>query len=91
MLSIPVSVPKLIVSFPSRVRRYQFLSSPHQWVTHADEKEQVLVFERGPLVFVFNWSPNEDYAGYKVGDGLVYFGCVQSSVCTIEWLVLMKC
>jgi hypothetical protein len=35
---------------------------------------QVLVAERGPLVFVFNWHPHEDYEGLKVaapepGDG----------------------
>ncbi|GAX82082.1 hypothetical protein CEUSTIGMA_g9510.t1 [Chlamydomonas eustigma] len=46
--------------------QYSFLSNSHQWVTHIDEQEQVLVFERGPLVFVFNWNPLKDYEGYKV-------------------------
>lgn len=41
----------------------------HQWVTHMDDERQVLVFERGPLVFVFNWSPHKDYEGLKVGAG----------------------
>lgn len=41
----------------------------HQWVTHMDDERQVLVFERGPLVFVFNWSPHKDYEGLKVGVG----------------------
>lgn len=27
---------------------------------------QVLVAERGPLVFVFNWHPHQDYEGLKV-------------------------
>lgn len=27
---------------------------------------QVIVAERGPLVFVFNWHPHEDYEGLKV-------------------------
>jgi 1,4-alpha-glucan branching enzyme len=27
---------------------------------------QVLVAERGPLVFVFNWHPHDDYEGMKV-------------------------
>jgi 1,4-alpha-glucan branching enzyme len=26
----------------------------------------VLVAERGPLVFVFNWHPHDDYEGMKV-------------------------
>lgn len=47
------------------VARFNFLSSSHQWVTHMDEKEQVLVAERGPLVWVFNWSPFNDYKGVK--------------------------
>jgi len=46
--------------------RFQFLASPHQWVTHIDEKEQVLVAERGPLVWVFNFSPHKTYEGYRV-------------------------
>lgn len=34
-------------------------SNPGGWVL------QVLVAERGPLVFVFNFSPAQDYDGYK--------------------------
>lgn len=30
-----------------------------------DEKEQVLVAERGPLVWVFNFSPFNTYEGLK--------------------------
>ncbi len=29
---------------------------------------QVIVAERGPLVFVFNFSPYNDYEGYKVSN-----------------------
>jgi 1,4-alpha-glucan branching enzyme len=28
---------------------------------------QVIVFERGELVFVFNFHPTSDYEGFKVG------------------------
>jgi 1,4-alpha-glucan branching enzyme len=31
-----------------------------------DESKQVLVFERGPLVFVLNFSPDKDYEGLEV-------------------------
>ena len=34
----------------------QFLSSSHQWVTTIDSEKQVIVAERGPIVFVFNFS-----------------------------------
>jgi len=46
--------------------KFGFLSSPHQWVTHMDEKEQILVAERGPLVWVFNFSPFHTYEKYKI-------------------------
>ncbi|KXZ46668.1 hypothetical protein GPECTOR_41g632 [Gonium pectorale] len=45
---------------------YSVLGSRHQWVTHMDEAEQILVFERGPLLFVFNWSPSEGRESYTV-------------------------
>jgi 1,4-alpha-glucan branching enzyme len=46
--------------------KYGFLSSDLQWVTHIDNERKVLVAERGPLVFVFNWHPHDDYEGLKV-------------------------
>ena len=45
---------------------YGFVSSPTQWVTMMDDDRQVLVAERGPLVFVFNFNPFEDFEGLKV-------------------------
>lgn len=45
---------------------YDMLSSPHQWVTHIENDDQVIVAERGPLVWVFNLSPFNTYEGYKV-------------------------
>jgi len=46
--------------------KFGFLHNRHQWVTHMDEEQQVLVAERGPLLFVFNWSPTNTYKDYKV-------------------------
>jgi hypothetical protein len=46
--------------------KYGFMSSDRQWVTHIDNERKVLVAERGPLVFVFNWHPHDDYEGMKV-------------------------
>jgi 1,4-alpha-glucan branching enzyme len=45
---------------------YGFVSSPTQWVTMMDDRRQILVAERGPLVFVFNFNPFEDFDGLKV-------------------------
>ncbi|KAG2486093.1 hypothetical protein HYH03_015188 [Edaphochlamys debaryana] len=47
-------------------KAYGILPSRHQWVTHMDEEQQILVFERGPLLFVFNWSPLVDRDSYRV-------------------------
>ncbi|XP_050234417.1 1,4-alpha-glucan-branching enzyme 1, chloroplastic/amyloplastic-like [Mercurialis annua] len=47
--------------------KYSFLSSTKQIVSSANEAEKVIVFERGDLVFVFNFHPNNSYDGYKVG------------------------
>ena len=45
---------------------YGFISSPIQWATMMDDERQVLVAERGPLLFVFNLSPFNDYEGLAV-------------------------
>ncbi|KAL5557734.1 hypothetical protein UlMin_033945 [Ulmus minor] len=47
--------------------KFKFLSSAKQIVSSADEEHKVIVFERGDLVFVFNFHPEDTYEGYKVG------------------------
>ncbi|KAL4271873.1 hypothetical protein GQ457_13G019360 [Hibiscus cannabinus] len=47
--------------------KFPFLSSTKQIVSCADEENKVIVFERGDLVFVFNFHPESTYDGYKVG------------------------
>ncbi|XP_039844904.1 1,4-alpha-glucan-branching enzyme, chloroplastic/amyloplastic isoform X3 [Panicum virgatum] len=46
---------------------FSFLSSPKQIVSDMNEEKKVIVFERGDLVFVFNFHPKNTYDGYKVG------------------------
>ncbi|KAJ4775431.1 hypothetical protein LUZ62_059688 [Rhynchospora pubera] len=46
---------------------FSFLSSTKQIVSSASEEDKVIVFERGDLVFVFNFHPENTYEGYKVG------------------------
>ncbi|KAK9842677.1 hypothetical protein WJX74_000550 [Apatococcus lobatus] len=46
---------------------YSFLASSHQNVLfQGKDEEQVIVAERGPLVWVFNFSPVKTFEGYKV-------------------------
>eukprot|EP00270_Netrium_digitus_P010927 TRINITY_DN3429_c0_g1_i1.p1 TRINITY_DN3429_c0_g1~~TRINITY_DN3429_c0_g1_i1.p1 ORF type:complete len:809 (-),score=149.83 TRINITY_DN3429_c0_g1_i1:192-2618(-) len=47
--------------------KWKFLSSDHQIVSSANEAEKVIVFERGELVFIFNFHPSKTYSGYKIG------------------------
>ncbi|KAK4489907.1 hypothetical protein RD792_000555 [Penstemon davidsonii] len=46
---------------------FKFLASPKQIVSSTDEDNKVIVFERGDLVFVFNFHPENTYEGYQVG------------------------
>ncbi|PKU76565.1 1,4-alpha-glucan-branching enzyme, chloroplastic/amyloplastic isoform X1 [Dendrobium catenatum] len=47
--------------------RFSFLASAKQIVSSASDLDKVIVFERGDLVFVFNFHPEKTYHGYKVG------------------------
>ncbi|CAE7403241.1 GBE1 [Symbiodinium natans] len=37
--------------------RFQYLASPHQYVTLKHGEDKVIVFERGDLLFIFNFHP----------------------------------
>ncbi|KAH7850015.1 hypothetical protein Vadar_026561 [Vaccinium darrowii] len=47
--------------------KYSFLASTKLIVSSTNEDDKVIVFERGNLVFVFNFHPENTYDGYKVG------------------------
>ncbi|KAL6011913.1 hypothetical protein ACLOJK_002379 [Asimina triloba] len=47
--------------------KFSFIASEKQIVSSASEEDKVIVFERGDLVFVFNFHPENTYEGYKVG------------------------
>ena len=46
---------------------YDFVGAEHQYVSRKDEGDKMIVFERGPLVFVFNFHPTNSYMDYKIG------------------------
>lgn len=46
---------------------YNYVGAAHQHVSTADDARKLLVFERGPLVFVFNFHPTESYEGLEIG------------------------
>ncbi|KAH9674779.1 SBE2.2 [Citrus sinensis] len=47
--------------------KYGFMTSEHQYVSRKDQGDRVIVFERGNLVFVFNFHWNSSYSDYRVG------------------------
>ncbi|XP_062117534.1 1,4-alpha-glucan-branching enzyme 2-2, chloroplastic/amyloplastic-like [Humulus lupulus] len=46
---------------------YGFVTSEHQYISRKDETDRVIVFERGDLVFVFNFHWANSYFDYRVG------------------------
>ncbi|XP_027072580.1 1,4-alpha-glucan-branching enzyme 1, chloroplastic/amyloplastic-like isoform X3 [Coffea arabica] len=46
---------------------YGFMTSEHQYISRKNEGDRVIVFERGDLVFVFNFHWNNSYSDYRIG------------------------
>jgi 1,4-alpha-glucan branching enzyme len=51
-------------------KRYEFLAHEHQWVSTACEERKLIVAERGPLIFVFNFHPTNTYEDLDIGVGM---------------------
>lgn len=49
---------------------YEFSCAAHQVVSEASDEKKLLVCERGPLLFVFNFHPEADYTDLKVCPGI---------------------
>ena len=46
---------------------FNFISSPFQYVSLKHEDDKIVVFEKGDLLFVFNFHPYKSYENYKIG------------------------
>ena len=46
---------------------FNFISSPSQYVSTQHEGDKVIVFEKGDLLFVFNFHPTKSFENYKIG------------------------
>ena len=46
---------------------FYFISSPFQYVSTQHEEDKVIVFEKGDLLFVFNFHPSKSFENYKIG------------------------
>lgn len=43
------------------------MKAANQFITLAHEKDKIIVFEKGDLLFVMNFHPTKSYEAYKVG------------------------
>ncbi len=43
------------------------MCAPNTYISRKDEGDKMIVFERGDLVFVFNFHPTMSYRDYRVG------------------------
>ena len=46
---------------------FYFISSPFQYVSLKHEDDKLVVFEKGDLLFVFNFHPSKSFENYKIG------------------------
>eukprot|EP00747_Dinoflagellata_sp_TGD_P132625 gnl/TRDRNA2_/TRDRNA2_175096_c0_seq1.p1 gnl/TRDRNA2_/TRDRNA2_175096_c0~~gnl/TRDRNA2_/TRDRNA2_175096_c0_seq1.p1 ORF type:complete len:433 (-),score=82.12 gnl/TRDRNA2_/TRDRNA2_175096_c0_seq1:189-1298(-) len=46
---------------------FKYLASDHQYVSCKNNGDKVIVFERGDVVFAFNWHPGNSYSDYRIG------------------------
>lgn len=47
--------------------KYGWLHHPQAYVSRKHEGDKVVVFERGSVVFVFNFHPTHSYTDYRIG------------------------
>ncbi|ORY64171.1 family 13 glycoside hydrolase [Pseudomassariella vexata] len=46
---------------------YGWLHSPQAYISLNNESDKVIVFERGGLLFIFNFHPTNSYTDYRIG------------------------
>ena len=46
---------------------FGFLSNKYQYVTLKHEGDKLIVFEKGDLLFIFNFHPNQSFDNYRIG------------------------
>lgn len=48
-------------------RKHLFLASPPAHVSRHHDSDKLIAFERGGLLFVFNFHPSQSYVDYQIG------------------------
>lgn len=47
--------------------RFGSMIHPHQYVTLSHEEDKLIAFEKGHLVYIFNFHPNNSYSDFRIG------------------------
>ncbi|KAH1078609.1 hypothetical protein GLYMA_19G192800v4 [Glycine max] len=47
--------------------KFGFMTAEHQYISRKNEGDKIIVFERGNLIFVFNFHWTNSYSDYRVG------------------------
>ena len=47
-------------------QKYQILSSKNQYIRTTHTEDKLLVYERGSVLFIFNWNPTKSYEQYSI-------------------------
>ena len=47
--------------------KFNYMNNEHQFVSLSSEEDKVIVYEKGELLFIFNFHTNDSYEGYEVG------------------------
>lgn len=62
---------KFLNEFDSKMQwleeKYGWLHSPQAYVSLKNEQDKVIVFERGGLLWIFNFHPSQSFTDYRVG------------------------
>lgn len=46
---------------------FNVMNHGHEFVSLMDESDKMIIFERGELVFIFNWHHSNSYTDYLIG------------------------
>ena len=46
---------------------YSWFNSRHQYISLIEDKDKLIVFEKGDLLFIFNFHPFKSFEHYRIG------------------------
>ena len=46
---------------------FKCMISSHQFISLNDDKDKMIVYERGELIYVYNFHPEKSYTDYLIG------------------------